>query len=813
MPGKVALHQTSEPQLKGEFDEWLSRVVCFAFSISPQALIRQMNRASADTQKEIAEEEGLAPLLDWIKGVLDDVIADDLAAPELEFAWQADEQIDEAKQAERLRGLTAGGLMRLNEGRKILGLDPDPSPAADALMVMTGAGLVPIDANTLEGKKAALDAFGPPPGASGFGNPGRDAEDDTDGPPDPVGKLLAKFDDAQPRDVRGRWTDRSGGGEASEAAERAEFKRTVLRTVIGGAVVAGGAIVAAASAGSVPAAVGAAVWIAENYLLSDALVAAGRHIAAHLGYDDAEVARMLDRLAGAVGFGKAAGNVSAAERIRDRFADVVDAALDAMIDTVRDGGLATDRRDAIVDALEDLRGRLTARIAHLPAPTHKVAGAGFAKRRVWRPADPVPFDRPATRRAMRAIAGRLTAALVATRSDVVAGLRGLGKLAKAGPDPNDDALRRALNAFLDDLDFADLRAVAPEVAEELEAVAADAGRRALAQVGAASRAELVDRVNARAVAAARARAAEMVGMRFDAEGRLVPSADATMVITEATRERLRETIASGLERNLGLDAIAEAIEADDTFSEERAARIAEYEVASANGAASLEGYQEAAEAGVSVRKAWWAEEGCCAVCQANADAGAIELDEAFPSGDGTTPAHPSCRCVVVPVVEDGDSVGKAFDPSKHPRDPESGRFSGAGGADRRARRLAQRAIADRRHLDNVDLGRVPGHRFSAHAGRDVDGWRFELDAVGARHTDNHHGPDSGDRNPIEPADFERLRRVLQRGIVRAGEGRTKAENLPVVTVDHTVGGEAYHAVLTVRKRYRTLRVHSFSKRG
>ena len=105
VPGKVALHQTSEPQLKGAFDEWLSRVVCFAFSISPQALIKQMNRASADTQKELTEEEGLASLLDWIKGVLDDVIADELDAPELEFAWQEDEQIDEAAQAERLAKL------------------------------------------------------------------------------------------------------------------------------------------------------------------------------------------------------------------------------------------------------------------------------------------------------------------------------------------------------------------------------------------------------------------------------------------------------------------------------------------------------------------------------------------------------------------------------------------------------------------------------------------------------------------------------------------------------------------------------------
>ncbi len=79
------------------------------FSISPQALDQADEPRSADTQKELAEEEGLAPLLDWIKGVLDEVIADDLAAPELEFAWQEDEQIDEAAQAERLRGLTRAG--------------------------------------------------------------------------------------------------------------------------------------------------------------------------------------------------------------------------------------------------------------------------------------------------------------------------------------------------------------------------------------------------------------------------------------------------------------------------------------------------------------------------------------------------------------------------------------------------------------------------------------------------------------------------------------------------------------------------------
>lgn len=88
-------------------------------------------------------------------------------------------------------------------------------------------------------------------------------------------------------------------------------------------------------------------------------------------------------------------------------------------------------------------------------------------------------------------------------------------------------------------------------------------------------------------------------------------------------------------------------------------------MASANGAAAVEGYRGAVEAGVFVRKAWWAEPGCCPVCQANADAEAIDLDDEFPSGHAASPAHPSCRCVVIPVIDEADEpVGKAFDPGQ-----------------------------------------------------------------------------------------------------------------------------------------------------
>ena len=37
---------------------------------------------------------------------------------------------------------------------------------------------------------------------------------------------------------------------------------------------------------------------------------------------------------------------------------------------------------------------------------------------------------------------------------------------------------------------------------------------------------------------------------------------------------------------------------------------------------------------------------CCDDCEANEAAGLIDLDEAFPSGDDSPPAHPNCRCTV-----------------------------------------------------------------------------------------------------------------------------------------------------------------------
>jgi Phage portal protein len=146
VPGGVAktFIQTKEPDLKGPFDEWLARIVCFAFSISPQALTQQMNRATAETQKDLAEEEGLAPVLAWVKDLIDSVIAQEFNAPDLEFAFSAEASVDPQQQEAILSSYTSKGILTINEARAALGRNPLAEPAANKPMALTGAGYVPL---------------------------------------------------------------------------------------------------------------------------------------------------------------------------------------------------------------------------------------------------------------------------------------------------------------------------------------------------------------------------------------------------------------------------------------------------------------------------------------------------------------------------------------------------------------------------------------------------------------------------------------------------------------------------------------------
>lgn len=206
VPGEVAKSYvpTKEAEIFGSAEEWLARVVCFCFGISHQALVKEVNKATAQTAMEQAMQDGMAPVMNWIKGLVDSILIDQFGETELEFEWKDDKELD-PKIAAEIQTSLFGKVLTINEIREERGLEPDPSPVASLLGTITADGtFVPIDPDiALEMKKKAVEAFtalglgpdGKPvpadPVVDEDGNP-VDEDDDPDAPPPSGGKKKPK---------------------------------------------------------------------------------------------------------------------------------------------------------------------------------------------------------------------------------------------------------------------------------------------------------------------------------------------------------------------------------------------------------------------------------------------------------------------------------------------------------------------------------------------------------------------------------------------------------------------------------------------
>jgi hypothetical protein len=121
VPHGVTPYNTKEAALKDEFDEWLARLICFAFSISPLALVPQMNRATAETAEETAKSTGLEPLKNWFKGLMDRIIRELYKEPELEFVWIQKNPIKAGEQANVHATYINCGVLSPDEVRREIG--------------------------------------------------------------------------------------------------------------------------------------------------------------------------------------------------------------------------------------------------------------------------------------------------------------------------------------------------------------------------------------------------------------------------------------------------------------------------------------------------------------------------------------------------------------------------------------------------------------------------------------------------------------------------------------------------------------------
>jgi hypothetical protein len=445
MPDTFKLIEARQPPLKDQYDEWLARIICYAFSVPISPFVNQVNRATGETLKLQATQEGLQPTKQWLKELLDLIIQQYLGEEDVEFAFNDQDENDPLQQAQTITTLVKGGVINRNEGRDQLGLEA--IDGGDEFNIEVVGGLAPI---TVE---------------------------EADTAPPPV------------------------DGEAPPAEAK----------------------------------------------------------------PDAEVA---------------------------------------------DGQ---------------------------PPQSGKKQGVGKAAAAPFRRLDSIAFPRAATRKAANTVNAAWTQAFArqakSASASVTATLSKLGK-APSDEESEDERRRDDIDAVVADLDLALTAAESDDLRAALADVASDASRLGYAQVGLGDIGDdLFEQLNEAALAWAEDHAAELVSQ-----------------IGDTTREAVRQAIVDGLDGNLSTAEIADAVAGLGVFGEARSLLIAETEIADANSKGALDGYKAARADGVAVLKEWLVDGNPCEACQKNADAGPIDLDDDFPSGDAAPTAHPRCECALAPVV-------------------------------------------------------------------------------------------------------------------------------------------------------------------
>ena len=173
VPDGVTFHETKTAGLKDDYDEWLARIICFFFNQPPTPFIKQMNRSTSENSAEQAKEQGSKVVAKWLEDLMTNrIIRTFFKAPDLEFAYKIEEDIDPLIQAQVDQIYLQEYVISPNEVRERKGLE-GPAPTKP-LLPMQGQPTVTGDStdddtggmgsgggNTLQsGKKGSGGASG-----------------------------------------------------------------------------------------------------------------------------------------------------------------------------------------------------------------------------------------------------------------------------------------------------------------------------------------------------------------------------------------------------------------------------------------------------------------------------------------------------------------------------------------------------------------------------------------------------------------------------------------------------------------------------
>lgn len=567
-------------------ESWI-RLVCFAFDIPVQSLVKEMTRATAESAKDTANQDGQAAYTDWIRRLLNRVIRKWFGWRDIVAIPKRESDIDPKTQAEIDDLELARGTLQINEKREREGRPP--------IKELDGkVGFFGLHGFMLFDSVIA----GPPTNPDGESTPA--LPDPARGPETESAKAEHKFASTQVN-VAGPLASKilalaeAIPVEALASDGREGHPHVTVKYGIAADVTVDSLREALAGIGEIDLTLGAtAHFEADGYDVvylevdSPGLVAANNAIRAAVDTTDTQPGYVphvtLARVA--AGTGRTfdgdktlSGETFTAKTIYFMDADGVGTEIPLASDTSkkRKRRLVSLRRPKMIEARQGDLTKATAALFRKQAPT-------------------------------------IAAATVASVAPHL----------KAKAEETDEVIRATVT-----IDWSELRPVFEGAISSVYEESADATHQEITG-------SPFEKANERAAEYARARGGELI-----------------TDIEETTRNRINGAVEKAIEDGLDHDALTDLITGivDD---EDRAENIAYTELASAQIDSALEA---ARESGVAIGKQSLLSNNHAVddVCDDNADAGVIGLDEDFPSGDDGPPFHPGgCGCDVVIVVEDAE---------------------------------------------------------------------------------------------------------------------------------------------------------------
>lgn len=133
----ATVHELRGKELYEMFDEWMARIFCYQMGEPPTALVKAVNRASAQQMDDTREESGEKPFTYWMQSKLNRIIQNPLyfGWEDIEAAPLPDAEVDALKQAQVdfinvPLGITTVDEARIRDGKAPLDEDQKQQLAA-----------------------------------------------------------------------------------------------------------------------------------------------------------------------------------------------------------------------------------------------------------------------------------------------------------------------------------------------------------------------------------------------------------------------------------------------------------------------------------------------------------------------------------------------------------------------------------------------------------------------------------------------------------------------------------------------------------